>query len=77
MPQDPRKKVKLEVGSEVGALGGGAERRVDSLFKEQLDPLHHSPNPYSQEQPSITPGHTKFTFWEAAIMDCVVIRHSR
>lgn len=73
----PQKESETRGGIWVGALGGGAERRMDSLFKEQLDPLHHSPNPYSQEQPSITPGHIRFTFWEAAIMVCVVIRHSR
>lgn len=71
MPQDPRKKVKLEVGSKMGVLGGGAGRRMDSLCKEQLDPFHHSSNPFTRITGLHEPGHIRFTFWGAAIMDCV------
>lgn len=67
--QDPRKKVKLEVGSKVGMLGGGAGRRMDSLGKKQLDPLHHSSNPYTQITGLHNPGHIRFTFWGPTVMD--------
>lgn len=55
----------LKEESKDSALGGGEERRMESLFKEKLDPSHHYPHPYIQITSSITPGHMRFTFWRS------------
>lgn len=38
----------LKVDSKAGVLGGGTGKRMEILFKDQLDLSHHSPDPYNQ-----------------------------
>lgn len=57
-------------------LDGGAERRIESLGAVRAVTSFFK---FIQPRNShfIKPRHTKFTFWRAAVMHLVVVRHSQ